>query len=233
MARRMVSQGTSIGSQRAAELFPTPEPAPPPHEEHEHDDGAYTQEMTEEFSEEQAEVQARIDAERAESSAIAAMWGPVVETITRIDVAAVQERLYRELTLGDGVTEYGAILHALDAADRNIVDAARLERAAKLEQQRVDREVNIELEVLRTAARNELEREKAEGKKSKAPTIEEVSDRMLNNWPTKVSQLEDQTHQIHAVRAVCETLTQAWRSRASSLRAMADRYAPRRDPSAV
>lgn len=230
MARRMVSQG-SIGAQRAAELIPLPDPDPPKHEHP--DDGAYTQEMTEEFSDAQQDVQREIDEANTESSAIAMMWGPVVESVTAIDVSAMHERLYRELSLGGGVTEYGAILHALDAADRNIVDAARLERAAKLEQERVDREVSVDMEVMRTAARRELEVEKSEGKRSKAPTLEEVRDRMLNNWPSKVAELEGNTQKIHAVRAVCETLTIAWRSRASSLRAMADRYAARRDPTAV
>lgn len=157
-------------------------------------------------------------------------WGTIITTIRGIDVAKMYQRLYDELVLGEGASEYGSILHALDRADRNIVDAERLVRAAKLEQERVDRNVAIELEVLRTTARKELEAEKAAGTRSKAPTLDDIRDRMTGNWPTKMGEVNGPSEEIHGVRSVCEKLEVAWRSRAQSLRAMADRYAARRDP---
>lgn len=157
-------------------------------------------------------------------------WGTIVQDVRTLDVEAMYRRLYDDLVLGDGVNEYGAILHALDRADRNIVDAERLVRAAKLEQERVDRAVAIELEVLRTTARKELEAEKAAGTRSKAPTLDDIADRMTANWPTKMGEVKAHSEEIHGVRSVCEKLEVAWRSRAQSLRSMADRYAARRDP---
>lgn len=157
-------------------------------------------------------------------------WGTIITTIRGIDVATMYQRLYDELVLGEGVNEYGLILYALDRADRNIVDAERLVRAAKLEQERVDRNVAIELEVLRTTARKELEAEKAAGTRSKAPTLDDIKDRMTANWPTKMGEVSGPSEEIHGVRSVCEKLEVAWRSRSQSLRAMADRYASRRDP---
>jgi hypothetical protein len=181
----------------------------PPHEDHEgHEDGDVTP--------------------RAPSTGSG--WSSVVTSIVGLDVRATYQRLYDELVLADGVNEYGAILYALDRADRNIVDAERLVRAAKLEQERVDRNVAIELEVLRTTARKELEAEKVAGTRSKAPTLDDIADRMTANWPSKMAEVKAPSEEIHAVRSVCEKLEVAWRSRSQSLRSMADRYAARRDP---
>ena len=99
-----------------------------------------------------------------------------------------------------------------------------LVRAAKLEEQQVDRTVAMRMEVLRTAARSKIEEEKRAAAKesgSKASgkaTLEEVRDRCYADWPDEVSSLERRSQEFHAARAVVEELAQAWRSRAASLR---------------
>jgi hypothetical protein len=155
-------------------------------------------------------------------------WGVVIDDVVRIDVSATFARLSEEITLGDGATEYGAVLQALDRADANYVEAVKLSRAAKLEQERIDRKVAEDIETMRTAVRGELEREKKSGERSKAPTLQDIEDRMIANWPTEYSRLRRRSEEIHAARAVAEGLEMAWRSRASSLRSMADRYSPTR-----
>lgn len=160
-----------------------------------------------------------------------AAWGSVITTITTLDVAATYRRLQEELVLGDvgdQTQEFAAVAVALMGADRNFFEAAKLERAAKLEEQRIDRDVETRLETLRTKASAELEAEKAAGTRSKAPTIQDIKDRVAANWPTLHNEICRQSEEIHAARAVCEQLTLAWRSRASSLRSMVERYAPNR-----
>ncbi len=209
--RRKKVAGRTDGDRVAEGLIPAGDVSDaPPHEEHE---GA---------------APAHEDAPRRPSGTSG--WDVITSEVRGIDVRATYQRLYDELVLGDGANTYGAILHALDRADRNIVDAERLVRAAKLEQERVDRDVAIELEVLRTTARKELEAEKAAGTRSKAPTLDDIADRMTANWPSKMAAVKAPSEEIHAVRAVCEKLEVAWRSRSQSLRSMADRYAARRDP---
>lgn len=230
MGRRLKG-GSGLAAERARQIVPVigAEEAPP--HESAHADGAYTQEMTEEFSDAQAQVQARVDREspRGDSSERGGRWGPVTTTILSVgDPRAAYDRLRAELTLGDGATQYGEILAAADGAERNMLDASRLHRAARLEEEDVRHDVGKREEVLRSAARAELEKEKLAGERSKAPTIQDVTDRMLAAWPDEVHSLARKRDEIHGVVAVTETLETAWRSRASTLREMLARYAPTR-----
>jgi len=170
------------------------------------------------------------EASRRRDADETSQFAGVVHDIRQVDVPATYERLRDELRLGDGVVHYAQVLAAADSAERNAFDAGLLARAAKLEQEEVDRRTGAELEVLRTAARDELEKEKTEGRRSKAPTIQDVEDRVVANWPDKSSQLHRRREEIHAARAVADNLESRWVSRCATLRSMLDRYAPRRDP---
>jgi hypothetical protein len=158
-------------------------------------------------------------------------WAAVIGDVVRLDVRATYQRLRSELELGDvePVHAYGQIHKAMDRAERNYHDAVLLSRAAKLEQERIDREVQARLEILRTTARKELEQEKrgALPEKSKASpraTSEEVLDRVRSGWPDEFTARQRETEEMHAARASCEGLVAAWSSRAQTLRKMAERY---------
>lgn len=153
-------------------------------------------------------------------------FGALIESVVTIDVASTFEVL--TMGLQEELTEFANVLGALGRADHYYIEAVKLARAAKLEEQRVDRDMSEELEVIRTAARDELETEKAAGKRSKAPTIQDVDDRMMSNWPTRMHELRRRSEEHHAARAIAEGLETAWRSRAASLRSIMDRYAPTR-----
>lgn len=210
MRRRLIK---TQGDRVAQQIVPSAEPQAPPPE---------TKTPVGKTNGHRAETTA------AKSETSQRTWGAIVDDVVRIDVRATYEHLRDSLSLGDGVTEYGTLLSALDQADRNYVDAVKLARATKLEEQQVDRKVSEELEVLRSTARDELEHEKSEGKRSKAPTIQDIEDRMMSNWPTKVHELRRRSEEMHAARAVAEGIEVAWKSRAASLRSMVDRYAPSR-----
>lgn len=214
--RRKVPAGEAAS--RAAELIPDPAAGggveAPPHET----------------------ASTRVDAPATSSSTPSAPagergpWGTIIDAVLSVDPAATFARLRDELSLADpdDHVSYPVVSIALEAADRRYFEASLLVRAAKLEEQRIDREVEMRMEVLRTAARTEVEKDKREAAKetgSKASgkaTLEEVRDRCRANWPDEVASLERRSQEYHAARAVAEELATAWRSRAQSLRTLAE-----------
>lgn len=208
--RRKVTSGEAAA--RASELIPDPAgvEAPPP---------------------ERPAVSTRVDTPPASSSTKGAgagdergPWGSIIDAVLTVDPERTFDRLRAELSLEADHTSYAAVAAALDLADRRYFEASVLVRGAKLEEQRIDREVGMRMEVLRTAARQKIEDEKRTAAKetgSKASgkaTLEEVRDRCYADWPDEVSALERRSQEYHAARAVAEELATAWRSRAASLR---------------
>jgi hypothetical protein len=151
-------------------------------------------------------------------------WGTIIDSVLSVEPERLFAKLTSELTLEHDHTSYAAVAQALDLADRRYFECSLLVRAAKLEEQRIDRAVNMRLEVLRTTAREEIETEKrtaaaAVGSKASGKaTLEEVRDRCFASWPDEVSALERRSQEYHAARAVAEELAVSWRSRATSLR---------------
>lgn len=147
-------------------------------------------------------------------------WGVVIESVEEIEPAALYKDLVALLRIADGATDYGTVHHAMNDAEYNAFRAGKLARAAKLEEERVDRVCEQELEVLRTTARKQLEAEKG-GKK---PTLQEVEDQMMRagtGWPGLVAGLNRRKSEAHAQRGTCDHLETSWRSRCNTLRVMA------------
>lgn len=153
-------------------------------------------------------------------------WANVITDTLRItDPPGLARRLRDELSLGDGRTQYGLVLEALDRSARNLDDAGRLFRASRVEEERLQAAVNQELEVLRTQAQMKLN-EAWKAKERKAPTKQDIDDEMVSSWPDRVSVLRAQISEMHnSVRAL-ENLRDAWASRCADLRIMADKARP-------
>lgn len=151
-------------------------------------------------------------------------WGLVIADVFNMDVHKTYKRLEKELTLGDASTEYGSVLHAVDQSARNLFEAARLSRKAKLVDQQFSDELDKRLEVLRTSAQAALEEEKAKGQRSKAPTIQDIKDRMLASWPDEVTSITTRKEEMHGAFRSIEALELAWRERNQSLRTMAQGF---------
>lgn len=147
-------------------------------------------------------------------------WGAVITDIFDLEVHSTLARLTDELSLGDQATEYGSVLAALDKGSKNLFWAARLSRKAKLEDARFAAELDREIEVLRSSAVAQLELEKREGARSKAPTIQDIEDRMLASWPDAVMSLKARKAEMHGAFRAIEGLEQAWRERCAALRAL-------------
>jgi hypothetical protein len=151
-------------------------------------------------------------------------WGLVIVDVFNMDVHKLFKRLTDELSLGDGATEYGTVLHALDASARNLYEASCLARKAQLEDEKFSLELGQRLEVLRSAAAASLEQDKAQGKRTKAPTIEDIKDRMLASWPDEVRSINARKAEMHGAFRAIEALVVSWTKRCSALETMAQRH---------
>ena len=153
-------------------------------------------------------------------------WGNVVhDTLTVKDPAGLARRLREELSLGEQRTAYGAVLEALDRSARNLDDAGRLYRAAKVEEETYTLRAEERLEVLRTTARHELMDEYA-AKKRPSPTKADIEDRIRASWPDEYRTIRGRIAELHAAVQSLETLRDAWASRCADLRIMADKARP-------
>lgn len=150
-------------------------------------------------------------------------WGVVLEDIAKLDVQGTYKKLREALVLKEGNLQRGMVANALNTAERYVFEATLLARGSKLEQQRVEGTVEQKLEAMRRKAKDEILKEKKEGSGARAPTKDDVQDRMMFNWPDLHRELERRKEEAHAARAVCDELVDSWKSRCSSLRALLDK----------
>jgi hypothetical protein len=151
-------------------------------------------------------------------------WGLVINDVFSMDVHKTFKRLDEALALGDRASEYGTVLHAVDQSAKNLFEASKLARKAKIEDEKFATELDKRLEVLRSAASKALEEEKANGTRSKAPTIKDIEDRMLSSWPDEVASIQARKAEMHGALRSLEALEVAWRERCQSLRTMAQQF---------
>lgn len=156
----------------------------------------------------------------------ATAWGSIVQTRLAIkDPDTLAKRLRSELQLGsEKRASYAHVLEALDRSARNRDDAARLARAAKLEDERYSLVAAERLEVLRSQAIAELRKE-YDAKKRSNPTKQDIEDRMLQNWPVEYRSIKAKIAELHGAMRSLESLRDAWESRSADLRAMIEKVA--------
>lgn len=151
-------------------------------------------------------------------------WGLVVADVFNLDVHNTLKQLEKDLVLGDGASEYGTVLHAVDASAQNLYKAGRLARKAQLVDEQFSTELDKQLEVLRSAAIAELETEVKNKERSKAPTLADIDARMLANWPDKVTSIRTRKAEMHGARRAIDALEVAWKERCQALRTMAQQF---------
>lgn len=148
-------------------------------------------------------------------------WGLVITDVFNLDVHKVHQQLVEDLVLGDGASEYGTVIHALDRSSQNLYLAARLARKAKLEEVSYSTELDKEMSVLRSAAKEALDEDRREGRISKAPTIQDIQDRVYAAWPDQVASITKRKEEMHGAMRAIEALEVAWRERCQALRVLA------------
>lgn len=150
-------------------------------------------------------------------------WGEVIETVFDLDPVALAERLTIELNLGLFSGDFGRLRAALDDAAKNYFDAKRLERAAKLEEQRFLDDEADKMDILRSEARKLV---KSNHEKGDGPiTKQMVEDMMIATWPDSVSVHRKRKRELHHAAKALEGLAEAWNHRNSQLKVMLERTA--------
>jgi hypothetical protein len=147
-------------------------------------------------------------------------WGAVVDEVFRLEVRKTYETLTQELDVDWDSISFGSFYQMANAADGRAYEAARLARAAKLEESRVRDEAEGQLATMRESARKELAQEKADGKLARAPSKEDVEDRVRRRWPDKHRKIRDELAKMHGATRACEQLLLSWRERSRTLREM-------------
>ncbi len=88
------------------------------------------------------------------------------------------------------------------------------------------------LEIMRSTAREQLESEKsalkASGGSAKAPTLQEVQDRVIANWHDEWSSIEARKAEMHGAFRSIEGLKEAWNERGRQLNRIADGFIGRK-----
>ena len=147
-------------------------------------------------------------------------WGAVIDEVFRLDVRKVYATLTQELAVDWNSISFGSLYEMANAADGRAFEAARLARAAKVEEGRVRDEAEGQLAALREAARTALALEKKEGKLARAPSKDDVEDRVRRLWPDKYRKIRDELAKMHGATRACEQLLISWRDRSRTLREM-------------
>lgn len=156
-------------------------------------------------------------------------WGNVIRDTLKVgNPVALAARLRDELILTEAErSSYSAILKALDAAAKNHDDSYLLYRVAKLEDQRFMIDVRDRLEVMRSAALQEL-MDEYKAKTRKSPTNDDIEDRMVVNWGDEYRHIQRRKNELHAAMRTLENLAKAWASRCQDLRVMAGMFSNNR-----
>lgn len=171
-------------------------------------------------------ARANVEAKRRKRTTVPAetnvdAWGQVIETVFDLDPVTLLERLTVELRLGLLISDYGRLRSAVDAAASNLYDAKRLERGAKHEEQKYLDDTAVEMDLMRTEARKQLQKKREPG--SGAITKQQIEDEMTATWPDLVSRHRRRKSGLHNAARAFEGLVDAWNHRNSQLKAMLER----------
>jgi hypothetical protein len=116
--------------------------------------------------------------------------------------------------------QHGELCDKLDIAQENFVEASQLLANAKVAVANYEVEARLVLGPMRDAASEELEDEKASGKRKKAITNDDIEHRMATLYPDQVMEIEQSRNKLKHMVAVLEDLRQAASERARDVRAI-------------
>lgn len=142
----------------------------------------------------------------------------VVQNIFVHDVWLTYQRLEKELEQGDGRTDHGSLVKALDRAETNARTAHKLSMSANIEVARFEAEMDTVRASMRAAAVAALEREQA-----KRITNDDVEARIAAIYPDETKYHRERGAKVKAMKASMENLASLWVSRCFSLRTLVDK----------
>lgn len=149
--------------------------------------------------------------------------GEIIETIfpegsiERINAEYVDLEAALQL---DGALTPNAIRDAINGSQRRALRASAIHLLAKLDLSRYERECDVALGAMREAAAAELEKEKEEGLRSKAPTIADIADRAATKFPDEWRDINNSLQRFKRTVDQLEKFSKLWERRSYALAAM-------------
>lgn len=141
-----------------------------------------------------------------------------------IDEWAEFEAIESALRVGNPTrAEYGILVTALDDAEDNARRAHRLYCNAVVAHELFEVDARVIEAGMRDQASAELEREKVEGSRSKAPTIADIEARMATLFTDEVRSLAERRAKAKQSVAHLERIADLWRSKCRSLQVMVEK----------
>lgn len=150
--------------------------------------------------------------------------GEVIETIFpegAIDsINGEYDELEKGLELAGALTP-NAIRDALNGCEKKALRASRVHLMAKIDLARFERECEVAIGAMRENAAAELEAEKVAGTRSKAPTINDITDRAATKFPDEWRDINSSLSRSKRTVDQLERFAKLWEGRRFTLAAMA------------
>ena len=127
------------------------------------------------------------------------------------------DRLEQALRLGEKRVEPAHVLKALDEAESNLMAAARLYQNAKHERERWELENAAVFADMRNSATRSLQKEKADGERTKQITDADVLARIAEQFPDEWADQQLRRDRTERTVSLFSTLLEAWQSRCRTL----------------
>lgn len=154
-------------------------------------------------------------------------FGFLKERLARVDVKGIWHELEKELTLGDGRKNPERVERALDDVDSNTRKAGMMAQAASEELEEFETHFRAAYSEWEAHAREHLELRKKEKRHSGVITAD-----LVENWIARhvadYRRWKDARRALERSKAMAKQMTDAWQSRAASLRKLADLSMSRR-----
>lgn len=144
----------------------------------------------------------------------------LIETVYAVDAVRDYADLEQNLQVGEERVNYTVLMQHLDKAEDRARRAHRLYLGAKLELESWEQDSNKVLAAMRGEASEELEDEKAAGKRKKAITNPDVEARMSEKFPDEYRAQMMTRAKLKGVAEHIERLAELWKSRCHTLGAM-------------
>jgi hypothetical protein len=149
----------------------------------------------------------------------------IVETTFLLDdeIDVVAKRLVADLSIGPQRADYGTVMAHLDRAEENARLAVRLMLTGKMARDRYELEVAPLVASMRAEATLVLQREKDQGKRSKAITDADVEGKAVELFRDEWQSIHDERRQLELTVRGLEHQTENWASRCRTLQTIASK----------
>lgn len=139
----------------------------------------------------------------------------IVERVFDVDVLPTYERLERELVIGEDRSDYNTLRKHLDRAEDNARLAHKLYISARVEQEKYDLDMKPIRAAMMEAANRELQREKADGQRSKAISKDDLEGYCVRHYADEWRTQELKSIKLRKTTEHMEQLASIWKGRCS------------------